>query len=184
MKEFGGHNWRVLVVEDGKALLLSEQVLERKQYHSQKVAVTWKSSTIRKYLNTEFLETFSQADRKRILETKVVTNNDNPWYGTQGGAATTDKIFLLSLEELVQYFGDSGKLKNRSGQDDYSFSDQYSQSRIAYTKDGTGSWWWLRSPGHFTNHAALVITDGVVGVNGLSVSRISGVRPALWLKIE
>ena len=180
--EFGGHYWTVLEVKGGKALLLSEKVLEARAYHPQARAVTWESSDIRKYLNTVFFQSFSPADRNRIADTKVVTNN-NPWYGTPGGNATTDKVFLLSLEELVQYIGDSGKLKNRPGQDS-SFSDQYNQARIAYDKNGWASWWWLRSPGIDTLYAATVYNDGGVNVRGNNVDRSrGGVRPALWLNL-
>jgi len=179
LMKFGGDYWRVLAVEKGKVLLLSGKILEERAYGGS----TWESSDIRKYLNGEFLNSFTQADRNRIADTKVVTNN-NPWYGTTGGNATNDKVFLLSLEELVQYFGDSGKLKNRPGQDDYYFSDQYSQSRIAYDKNGTASWWWLRSPGFSTITAAIVDGDGDVNVNGLYVYILyGGVRPALWLNL-
>ena len=183
--QFGDYGWRVLAVEDSKALLLSDKIIEVRAYHSQGGAVTWEDSDIRKYLNTEFLNSFSQADRNRIAETKVVTNN-NPWYGTNGGSSTTDKIFLLSLEEILQYFGDSGRLNNRQGQEGW-FSDQYSQSRIAYNKAGTASWWWLRSPGIRTYSAAGVRNDGDVDVNGCLVYHHSvggGVRPALWLNLE
>ena len=181
--EFGGHNWLVLEIKDGKALILSEKELGTGRYHSQSVAVAWESSAIRKYLNTEFLQSFSPTDRNRIADTKVVTNN-NPWYDTHGGNATTDKIFLLSLEEVVQYFGDSGKLKNGSGQEHY-FTDQYSQLRIAYDKNGMDSWWWLRSPGSRAIFAAYVHGDSDVYVCGFRVHDYGGgVRPALWLKLQ
>ena len=40
-------------------------------------------------------------------------NKDNQWQGTKGGNTTADKVFLLSLEEVVKCFGDSGDLKNK-----------------------------------------------------------------------
>jgi len=208
--EFGGHYWTVLEVQKGKALILSDKVIENRPYHSQFVAVTWESSDIRKHLNTVFLHSFNPIDRNRILDTKVVTNN-NPWYGTLGGVATTDKIFLLSLEEMVQHFGDSSKLKNRpvfnfeetkrdfagaskefiSALEHYKsdlsfyFKDQYNKSRIAYNKDGPASSWWLRSPGNGATSAALVNDDGNVRVDGHGVhDRSVGFRPALWLNLE
>ena len=182
--EFSGHNWLVLEVKDDKALLLSEQVIETRRYHNTLTDITWSECAIRKYLNTEFLESFSIEDRNRILDTKVVTNN-NPWYGTNGGNATTDKIFLLSLEEVVQYFGDSGQLKNRPKTDAWLIIDQYGKSRIAYDKDGTASWWCLRSPGLTTYYVAYVNFDGDVYVDGNSVrNHRLGVRPALWLNLE
>jgi len=110
---FGGIDWLVLEVSDGKALLLSEQLLEPGRYNDRWDQVTWRSCSLRWYLNGDFYDkTFSEAEKSRIAETTVI-NNDNQWYGTPGGSDTTDKIFILSIEEVVKYFGDSGQLKNR-----------------------------------------------------------------------
>ena len=188
--KFGSYYWRVLDVQDGNALILSEKVIEARQYHLQNAAVTWSECSLRKYLNTKFFETFSIKDKERILDTTVV-NNNNPWYDTDGGEDTVDKIFLLSIEEVVKYFGDSGRLNNRQGQG-HLIIDQYNQSRIAYDKNRRAllknrraSWWWLRSPGGRTNYAASVNGNGDVYVNGYNIyAYYFGVRPALWLKIE
>ena len=99
---FGGHEWRVLEVRGDRALLISEYIIELRAYHYREEAVTWETSAIRHYLNNEFLNSFRRADRARIPETRLA-NNDNPWFGTYGGDDTYDKIFLLSLEEVVQY---------------------------------------------------------------------------------
>ena len=107
--QFGGYGWRVLDVKDGKALLLSDKVLERKAiHHDGKVIITWADSDMRQYLNGEFLGGIPADERAKIAET-TVANKDNQWYGTKGGNDTKDKIFLLSLDEVVKYFGDSGK---------------------------------------------------------------------------
>jgi hypothetical protein len=45
-------------------------------------------------------------------------------------------------------------------------------------------WWWLRSPGSPSNHAANVNNVGVVYVNGNDVNNSSvSVRPAFWLHL-
>ena len=191
--EFGGHNWFVLDLQDDKALILTEKVIERREYHHQETFThaTWSECDLRKYLNTEFLETFSAEDRERILDTKVVTN-DNQWFDKKGGEGTVDKVFLLSLEEVVKYFGDSGQLKNivkdnTNAIDVYFIRDQYNKSRIAYDKEGRASLWWLRSPGSYANFPAHVYFDGGIYVGGGNVVGFIGgssVRPALWLKIE
>jgi len=182
--KFGDHNWLVLDSQDGKALILSEKVIERRAYRDPITSITWSECDIRKYLNTEFLESFSIEDRERILDTKVVTNN-NPWYNTDGGEDTTDKIFLLSLEEVVKYFGDSGQLNNRPNNDTHAISDQYNQQRIAYDKYGLASLWWLRSPGALTNLAITIYYVGDVYLIGADVDiDVGGVRPALWLMLQ
>ena len=183
---FGGHNWRVLDVQDGRALIITENTIGQRMYHGSFESVTWEHSTLRHYLNNEFLNSFSEADRARIAETRIV-NNDNPWFGTSGGNDTNDRIFLLSLEEVVRYFGDSGQLGNRNHPNNgwWGFSDQYNNARIAIDRNADERcWWWLRSPGIFSDYAAYVLPNGLVNVNGFIVNpEAGGVRPALWLDL-
>ena len=180
--DFGGYEWRVLDVRDGRALLLSEYVIESRRYHERNEAITWENSTLRRYLNNEFYNSFTAEERRRIAETRL-RNANNQWYGTNGGNDTTDRIFLLSLEEVVQYFGDSGQLRNRPG-NSYYIDDQYNNARIAVELNGNAHWWWLRSPGSNTYNAALVSDGGFVDVDGFLVSSVrGGVRPALWLNL-
>jgi hypothetical protein len=205
---FGGYNWRVLDVQGNYALILTENVIEQRTYHFIWESVTWETSSIRQYLNGEFLNNFSQAERARIRETTVI-NNDNPWtffYSTghniraHGGNNTSDRIFLLSINEVLQYFGDSGMMTR--GMDEsirindwtqppppgiypWGIQDQYGEKRIAYTAGGSVLWWWLRSPGMHSANAAVVGIDGDLTLNGGSVVLSdSGVRPALWLNID
>lgn len=110
---------------------------------------------MRTYLNGEFYNSFSDADRERII--KVTNqNNDNPWYGTSGGNPTTDKVFLLSIDEVVKYFGDSGQRENRVKSTDFSWcddeywpwlNDQYDINRRAVDDSVMVANWRLRSPG-------------------------------------
>jgi len=180
---FGGHDWRVLDVQDGKALLLSEHVLSQRAYHDKFRAVTWEACTLRRYLNYEFYNSLSTEDRVRIAETRL-ENEANQWYGTDGGNDTIDRIFLLSLEELVRYFGDSGKLGNKPKDTCYIY-DEYNAKRIAKNSEGEARWWWLRSPGDNGTDAANVDSDGDVSVCGIFVDNVyCGVRPALWLNLE
>ena len=181
---FGKYQWRVLDIQDGKALILSDTVIVNKAYHAEPKEITWEKCTLRQYLNGEFYNSFSTEGKARILET-TIPNNDNPWYGTSGGAATKDRIFLLSIEEVVKYFGDSGQLKNQP-KDAYSINDQYNSARIAKDANGNALWWWLRSPGYGSHDAAYVYDDGILNVLGLFVylSHTSGgARPALWLNL-
>ena len=185
--EFGGIEWRVLDRQSGKILVISEYVLERRAYHAQRESVTWADSDIRQYLNGEFLNRFTPEERARIVETNVI-NNDNPWYGTSGGPDTTDYVFLLSLEELVRYFGNSRRLSNQNHPDNPpgGVDDRYNENRSAYyMPDGAGWpwWWWLRSPGYSSEQAAFVFIFGFINVAGVNVDAIDyGIRPALWLR--
>ena len=176
-ENIAGIDWRVLAVENDKALLVSEKILEKRRYNVDYRATTWETCTLRKYLNGEFYSGLGTA-KSAVAETRN-PNPSNPWYGTAGGNTTTDKVFLLSLGEVCSYFGDSAanlRTKGSTGSD-YYINDENNSARMA-----KGAWWWLRSPGHFGNYAAIVGAFGSVYVGGNFVKSCSGgVRPALWL---
>ena len=175
---FGGYDWRVLEVQDGRALILSNRVIEKRAYHGVYMSITWAQSNLRNYLNSSFYNSFSAEDRALIAETKTV-NNDNSWFGTNGGSDTNDKIFLLSIEEVVKYFGDSGQLMNKNPNSENWIDDQHNPSRQEVDFS-----WWLRSPGNDSNYAAFINVSGRIIVYGNVVTDIKiGVRPALWINM-
>ena len=185
--QFGGHDWRVLEVQDGKALILSEQTLLSREDFGEN-GLTWENSNMRRYLNTTFYNTFNEDERVLIAETRVVTNN-NLWHGTTGGNDTTDRIFLLSMEEVLNYFGDSGQIylgPEISTDPVPALSDQYNRNRIARNASGAATFWWLRSPGFnsgvniFIRMDGTVVMGGAAGINSHGM-RLYDVRPALWL---
>ena len=180
--KFGGYDWRVLDIQNNQALLLSESILEKRLYNDKKTDITWENCTLRNYLNNDFYNKLTDSDKGRIVK-KTIPNKDNQWYGTSGGKDTPDHIFLLSLEEVVQYFGDSGQLKNKNPNNKYLIDDEYNEKRIAKDTSGAAAWWWLRSPGGNTRIAADVNEGGFVFMSGDGVSASGGVRPALWLNL-
>jgi len=129
--QFGAYEWRILDIQGGRALVVSENILEFRLYHHEFGPITWADCSLRAYLNGEFYNSnaFSNADRTRIVQVTNV-NENNQWYGTNGGANTQDRIFLLSISEVVKYFGDSGQLANRPSGAQY-IDDQYNTNRIA-----------------------------------------------------
>ena len=102
--KMGGLNWRVLDVQDGKALVISELILDCMPFQKDSYSSAWADSTLREYLNGDFYnKTFSSAEKKRIVSTELV-NNINPEYSSNFGTDTKDKVFLLSAEEVGRYF--------------------------------------------------------------------------------
>jgi hypothetical protein len=179
--QFGGYGWRVLDVRGGKALLLTEDIIEQRTYNEVFEDVTWEKCTLRRYLNNEFYQKFSSQEQTRILPIKN-TNANNQWFDTDGGKDTTDKVFLLSIEEVIRYFGDSGQLENKPQK--WVINDEFYSERAANYR-GKAWWWWLRSPGVDGSFAAYVFADGAPIVFGLYVSSaVGGVRPALWLSLK
>jgi hypothetical protein len=190
---FGKYDWRVLDVQNGQTLLISDKVIEKKRYHTDRVATTWEKCELRGYLNNTFYDSFGQ-DKLRISESQI-NNPNNLWYGKNGGSATTDKIFLLSLEEVDKYFGNSGDYANKrrkdykdgkfvTASDGWAFSNNHNAGRVANYGSEGACLWWLRSPGNYSLTAAYVYDDGRVYVRGGRVDYDSGgVRPALWLNL-
>jgi hypothetical protein len=191
---FGEYEWRVLDVQNNAALIISEEIIEQRPYHDVYVDITWADCSLRTYLNSEFYEKFNERDKSKIIP---VTNKnpDNPWYGANGGDDTKDKIFILSLEDVVcRYFGDSSaNLYNRSKNQKYWFErkDANNSKRSARLNDGEW-WYWLRTPGRINIKATYVKRDGIIGIQGnnIQIGNLSeadqngGVRPALWLRTE
>ena len=183
---FGGYTWRVLEEQDGRALLLSEDILEQRAYNDTYTDVTWEHCTLRKYLNGTFYESFNEGDRSRI----ALTRNDNPdntwatYYGehfnTPGGNTTDDYIFLLSVPEVLKCFPGLKLYKASDGEEWWYEADE----RLAAKFNDIGYWWWLRSPGDSQDLVAYVNSGGYVLLYGNYVDLAGGgVRPALWLNL-
>ena len=187
----GRYDWKVLDIKNGKALLVSHEVLTDKAvYHSMSEDVTWENCDLRERLNGEWYEDFFTEDEKKQIIGKRIKNRVNPWYGTEGGKGTPDKLFLLSIQEVVRYFGDSGQLLSRLY--DTVIRDQYDAERIAKMEADPLApdrerympmKWWLRSPGEDNCRAAVVAEDGSIDLEGYDVDDQHGLRPALWIHV-
>lgn len=194
---FGCYEWRILDIKNKEALIITENIIEHRSYHNAYKDITWADCSLREYLNGEFYDKFTVAEKSRIIP--VINHNpDNPWYGSIGGEDTKDSIFLLSMEEVVcQYFGDSSsKLRNPGKNQRYWFQrkDENNPKRIAKLEANQNNiwWWWLRTPGRFNVKAVYIHGDGNIGIQGNNILKgnlsdgrcTGGVRPALWLRLE
>ena len=194
--------WLVLDAQDGKALLISRYGLDAHRFDASTYQ-GWDKSEIREWLNSTFLNiAFTDKEQECIVTTTVKTSNNADWAAfakkkgwsydsLDGGFDTQDKIFLLSLEEAMEY-SDYSTLEdfyNKGTEKLQAVPTAYAVAQGAYqsssnTLDGTGCcWWWLRSPGYLSNFASYIYFDGslyydlVYLVNG-------AVRPAFWLNLD
>jgi len=178
---FGGYDWRVLTVEkmsgqgnNYKAFLLSEEILEVRKFDKWsfwKNETSWETCQLRQYLNEDFYQRFSKADRSRIQETKVVNSDNRKREFFDDGVGykdTLDKIFLLSVDEVMEYLEASKRSQGGQGSNKRKKRD-----------------WWLRTQGEDERMTAYVhANDESINLEGAFVAdRESGVRPALWLKL-
>lgn len=168
--------WRVLAVEGGKALLISQYALDCKKYDEERKNTSWEECTLRKWLNNDFINSaFSDTEQSLILLSKA-TADKHPKYDTNQGFDTDDKIFLLSAKEAEQYF--------KNDEDRKCNPTKFAVNNGAYEDKGQ-CWWWLRSLGYDTYLATMVCTDGSVGYCGCNVHDVDGsVRPALWINLK
>lgn len=124
--------WEVIAQKDGKYLLLSHYVIDYKSFDNgmawdilmanqelNESFCTWERSTVRNYLNSDFYEnSFSEKEKENIC---LVTNTTGDWDdihedklgnigewegGSLGGEPTQDYVFLLSVEEIREYFAE------------------------------------------------------------------------------
>lgn len=168
--------WLVLARNGNSALLISRYGLDAQHYNEKRSDITWENCTIRKWLNEAFFNVaFGAEDRAAIQSTNVPADR-NPKCNTDPGNATTDKVFLLSIDEVKKYFPTDDA---RSCQ-----PTEYAVNNGASRSDG-GCWWWLRSPGYNLYYAAYVYYDGSVDCNGNRVDFGDAcIRPALWVNID
>ena len=97
--------WQVLDKKDGKLLVISKYALDYQPFNTTNDTVTWEDCSLRSWLNQRFINAaFTSEEKKKIQTTKVV-NEDNPYWGSDGGNDTQDKVFLLSISEAAKYFG-------------------------------------------------------------------------------
>ena len=167
--------WQILAVEGNKSLIISKKILDCKKYNESYESVTWESCSIRKWLNNEFKNlAFSESEQQRI-QTTCVTNKNNPTYNTNGGSNTTDKIFLLSIEDACKYFSTDDERA--------CMATEYAKEKGIHVDSFSGnSQWWLCSPGNDQDFASYVFVDGFIEAHGhIVTSNNNGVRPALWI---
>lgn len=189
--KMGGMNWHVLDVQDGKALVLSELVMNTKEFQKNTSRYNeWADSSLRAYLNGDFYKkTFNKKEKERIVSTTLV-NNINPEYSKSLGTDTKDKVFLLSAEEVERYFV---KEKARIAYADRrtpalrkSAVNSIEMNRYEGVYQNYTAWlWWLRTPGSpgTGNYEALCVErSGETHSTKISDDYV-GVRPAMWIKV-
>lgn len=159
------NEWKVILKDDTRLLAISRYAIAVQPYHCEEGNTSWEMSSLRRWLNNEFYEAaFDSGEQHRLLFCKV-DNVGNTIFDTKGGRDTTDKVFLLSEEEVKLWM-------------------KKDDERQAVLPDNKPIWWWLRSPGESTDMAAYVDEKGAVLDYGDSTQSIGGVRPAVWIDIS
>lgn len=160
--------WLVLKNDGSKALLISKYALDCQQYHTSRIFGTWKTCTLRKWLNGTFISNaFSHEEQAMILST------------TTESADTKDRVFLLSRDEAREYFSSDGTRQCQG--------TAYCYAQGAYETGNGNCKWWLRSP-VYSGWTAYVYDGSLDDYNGKYSCCVDNdtiaVRPALWINLE
>ena len=182
--------WQVLEIDGDKALVISKYGLDAQPYNTESVKVTWETCSLRTWLNNTFYKNAFTTDEQSKIQTTVLENDDNKFYSNsnhvaEGGNDTKDKVFLLSLSEAGMYFGMGG-----AGEFEltaYAIAQGAQTDRVQTTNSSIATGWaWLRSPGAFSNQAAVAYNDGFINNYGEYVGEtmIGAIRPAMWISLD
>ena len=212
--------WRVLNVSGNRALLLADQALDCQQYNTDDSPVTWADSTIRSWLNgyndstnncgTDFTgknyinSAFSPIEQEAIISTNLDNTKTGAYSNNNGGASTTDKIFLLASYDL---FYTNESTSYGFYKEDYSIFDEARRCNSSTYAKAMGSyagcnstylgncWWWLRTL-NSAFVAAVVDDEGPIEAgaadNDKNNSSSGGdyvtcmeasVRPSVWIDL-
>ena len=148
------------------------------------------------YKNAGFLQTaFTESAQTLIADTTVdnsaasTTDAGNNLTQADGCSDTTDKIFLLSLQEATNSdYGFAAYDASGEGNTRIRVTTDYAEATGAYQGDpseGYVGWWWLRSPYYYYEVSARVIlSNGYAGSLDLVDDSYGGVVPALSISLQ
>ena len=167
--------WQVLEEKDGKLLLVTENVIDMVKFSKLRVD-TWETSLLREWMNGTFVTTaFSEEELAKVADTAVETGK-NTQTGTGGGKATTDKVFALSIDEILKYFPEQNarlaKPTEVAVANGVSVDPQYQTSG-----------YWTRNMGENGQNATYVYYYGGINYEGVHIRNTEyiGARPAIWV---
>lgn len=190
--------WDVLDKDDESVFLISHYVLTHKTYdelgkgQDRTAPTNWKKSTLRKYLNGEFLDTsFTVDEQASILTVKVTNTSSEELYKTyfpeekfaknrKQCGPTKDKIYCMGWEEFINYYG----IEINDNVERPEKGTQFSYNAVTTGTDmEENECWWLRSAGRDGQFVTNVYQDGRVSYANAYVNNY-GVRPVLRVCIK
>ncbi len=178
-------HWTAVGTGVGTVLLVADNVVAYRAYNEEgNRTATWKDSSVRAYLNGEFLTgAFTDAEREMIALTGADTATfDSKTYETVNETAE-DSVFLLSFSEAARYisplegfrFGIPTQAAAEAGirMADVSESDTVTKACS----------WALRDDGETFPQNCMIIEgySGKLSAIGDTKTNPQGIRPAMWV---
>lgn len=203
--------WEVLDIVDGKALLLSTEILDTCDFTWGSDNESWENSYLRFWCKNFYENAFFGDEKVCICET--VNDNSYPtWVSSEQKGVTEDYVFFLSWDELNKYFEEDVDLNSDKmasyhyftsaacsitdaamdkGAYAYSCDEFAVKDRMPETLKGkmVGTWW-LRSYGMEKSCLGMYVDyciveeHGFVPKGGDEQPQGIGCRPAMWVKVD
>lgn len=190
--------WRILRELDGELFLLSNLILDSREFytHDSQRRIDENSSyiypnnyahsTLRSWLNGEFYNLAFGKDHSALISTAFVLNEQGST-GTESNPYvcenTNDKVFLLSYSDSMNtkhgFYSDKDR---QLGITDYALSQGGATREVEGKIFG---YWWLRSPFYSKEEITLSINaNGEIENSGSVNSTGCGVAPAIKIKLS
>ncbi len=175
--------WDILERKDGKALIITHNVIDSVAFDINK-SNNYEKSSIRKWLNNDFYNTAFNAEEKEKIKLTVVDNS----LSSTGDSTNSyicndskDNIFLLSVKEAKYYY----KTNASRGAKGTEFSIK---RHLNVNRHNGNVEWMLRSPHNSRSDRVYMVGDGIAGTTNGIIRRNDrvcsirgGVRPACWI---
>ena len=200
--------WRVLDIQEDKALLVCDRMPDSVPFHTADEAVTWSESILRSWLNglgaemnkqqtdfagSGFIDRAFTAEERDAIVPVVCENLSNQDYGTDSGPDTEDSLFILSNAEVFEG-SDAGRYGFHPGRD---YDDPAKRFTSTLYAKSMGAWWspvdaykgnsfWFMRTSGYTPQSVTYICDfGYIYSKGTLVTcDDAGVVPAMWIDLE
>jgi hypothetical protein len=130
-----GREWDVLGEESGGTLCLRHNIIGKREFDVQN-RNNWKETTLRKYLNTDFLQELEKNGVEPLAHISDLTTDD----GLDDYGTIEDKVFLLTADQYRKY-----------------------RKYISPEKD---CWWLLTGDSTINHYVRNVFTDGTGNYTG------------------
>ena len=189
-------DWIVVEKTKKSILLVSKYAIDQLPFNIKDKNVTWENSSIRKWLNKEFINNAFNKTEKSMIKEVTLKNLGSARGWIDDEKDTKDKIFLLTEYDLLRGFEldiilNSG-LKKESLYKQYDIGLKCALACYkgikaigsSLTSDGEKTcYWWLRTS-YSSSRQCYVDWLGDFRYGGESTDEVLGVRPAMYISLK
>ena len=161
--------WIPVEKKDGKYLLVTRYVIDYMPLGTENSYVHWSQTDLRRWLNNEFYnKAFTDAEKAFICDF------------TDDELGTTDKVFLLSVDETNLLYGDGLYIFGTEYANSKGFDLDPSWEETLVNGEMTMFHPWLTRT--WKNDSNWALMGSHIGYR--SPRQLSGIRPAIWVDAE